>query len=74
MRNYDHVLTGYGIDVGYWIDAQSEPEIIIVLEDSIKIKISCWLNHKEDSGANAIEASYELIITFENAIGYQMLG
>jgi hypothetical protein len=73
MKNFDHMLTGHGIDVGYWHEAQTEPELVNALKDELKIKITCWLNYKEDPNSEAIDAPYELIITFKDVLGYQKL-
>ncbi len=73
MKNYDHILNGHGIDLGYWMDAQSEPELMHASNEEVKVKISCWLNYLEDPNSEAIDAPYGIIITFKDVIGYQKL-
>lgn len=73
MKNYDHILVGHGTDLGYWMDAQSEPELVYASKDEVNVKISCWLNHLEDPNSEAIDAPYELVITFKDVLGYQRL-
>jgi hypothetical protein len=73
MKHYDRMFTAKGIGNSFWMDAQSEPEIVSFDGNELTLKISCWLNNTEDPKSEAIDAPYYLKVIFKTAMGYQVL-
>ena len=42
MKHWDHAVPAEGIDLGVWMDAQSDPEIVSAGADSLVIDFPCW--------------------------------
>ncbi|MCB9045553.1 MAG: hypothetical protein H6550_05380 [Chitinophagales bacterium] len=72
IKFYDCYLKAIGLVTGYFMDAQSEPEILSYAENVLEVKITCW--EQDENELNGIkDADYSLQIKFINVIGYQVL-
>lgn len=49
MKHWDHAVPAEGVDLGVWMDAQADPEIVVVDVDSLVVDFPCWepLSHGE---------------------------
>lgn len=71
IKFYDHYYIANGIPTEYFMDAQSEPEIVSHIDNNLIIKILCW--EEDVSEINGIkDADYFLQITFTNVKGFQV--
>ncbi|MBN9484886.1 MAG: hypothetical protein BGO70_05800 [Bacteroidetes bacterium 43-93] len=68
MKTWDHIFTAKGIPTDFFMDAQSEPQILSFKDEQLILKIECWNDSEIPVGTD-----YHLEVTFYNVACYQIL-
>lgn len=73
MKHWDRAVPAEGIDLGVWMDAQSDPEMTSSGSDYLVVDFPCWKPRPRGSTARPEKAPYGGRLRFEGVKAFRTL-
>lgn len=73
MKHWDRAVPAEGIDLGVWMDAQANPEIVSAEQDELIVTFPCWNPRARGDPTPPEKAPYAGKLSFRDVRGYRRL-